>query len=178
MLDAYDRERCFAADENILNSSRTTRFMTPHDGIERLFRDQVLDLASRAEFARPMVNSGRLSRPCVYPLAGAPDDPALPAVARPGSVAPDAPLGNGWLIDALGREPILLSLGGKAPAIDGLPTLAPPVNDHIRNRYLGDAAQAIYLVRPDQVIAARWRNATPAAIAEAAAALWREDTRP
>ena len=28
-LAAYDRERCFGADENLLNSSRSTRFMSP-----------------------------------------------------------------------------------------------------------------------------------------------------
>ncbi|MDZ4096902.1 MAG: FAD-dependent monooxygenase, partial [Paracoccaceae bacterium] len=88
-LTAYDRERCFAADENILNSARATRFISPGDGAERWFRDAVLDLAGRTEFARPMVNSGRLSQPCVYPLA-APDDPILPRGAQPGAVAPDA----------------------------------------------------------------------------------------
>ncbi len=44
-LAAYDRERCHGADENLLNSSRSTRFMSPAPGVERLFRDAVLHLA-------------------------------------------------------------------------------------------------------------------------------------
>ena len=60
ILSGYDRERIYGADENLMNSSRSTRFMSPEDGVERLFRDAVLHLASRADFARPMVNSGRL----------------------------------------------------------------------------------------------------------------------
>jgi len=172
VLNAYDRERQHGADENLLNSSRTTRFMSPAAGAERIFRDAVLALAGKASFARPLVNSGRLSRPCVYPLAG-PDDPALPVDARPGSVAPDAPLADGWLIDHLGREPVLLAIGQPAPAV-GFATLELPVTPAVRTRYLGGAGKALYLVRPDQSVAARWVNASPEAVAEAAAAIWRD----
>jgi 3-(3-hydroxy-phenyl)propionate hydroxylase len=34
--------------------------------MSRIFRDAVLDLSEHYEFARPLVNSGRLSVPCVY----------------------------------------------------------------------------------------------------------------
>ncbi len=169
-LEAYDRERCHGADENLLNSSRSTRFMSPEDGIERLFRDAVLHLASRADFARPMVNSGRLSKPCVYPLTA--PDADLPAQSRPGAVAPDAPLGTGWLTEVLGRDFVLLSLGGTAPQIDGLRSLHPDLTDALRSRYLGDKPQAIYLIRPDQVVAARWISADATQIKAALAAAW------
>ena len=169
-LADFDRERCFAADENILNSSRSTRFMSPADGVERLFRDAVLNLASRAEFARPMVNSGRLSRPCVYPLDA--PDADLPLVARPGAVAPDAPLQNGWLIDNLGRDFVLLALGCDAPDVAGLRVETPLITEPLRQRYLGDSAQAIYLIRPDQVVAARWITASSSEISAALAAVW------
>ncbi|NUB44886.1 FAD-dependent oxidoreductase [Fertoebacter nigrum] len=167
-LAAFDRERCFGADENILNSARSTRFMSPEPGVERLFRDAVLDLAGRADFARPMVNSGRLSRPCVYPMPDAPDVAALPAASRPGAVAPDAPLGNGWLCEALGRGFVLLGCGVDVPKVAGTTPLRVVGGAEIRARYLGDAAGAVYLVRPDQVVAARWL--APAA-AEVAATL-------
>ena len=169
-LQAYDRERQFGADENILNSARATRFMSPADGIERLFRDQVLALAAHAAFARPLVNSGRLSRPCTYPACG-PDDAVLPLSARPGSVAPDAPLANGWLIDAMGREPVLLALGQPAPDT-GLKTLTPTLTDTLRARYLGPAPAALYLVRPDQVIHARWTTTDAATIHQSLAQMW------
>ena len=40
--------------------------MSPHTAAERRLRDAVLALAPQAEFARRMVNSGRLSLPTVY----------------------------------------------------------------------------------------------------------------
>lgn len=167
-LAAYDRERCHGADENLLNSSRSTRFMSPAAGVERLFRDAVLHLAARADFARPMVNSGRLSRPCTYPLH-APDDDRLPAGARPGSVAPDAPQGDGWLIDALGGRFVLVAFG-EAPEVSGLSVLRPQPNAQVIRRWLGSEVTALYLVRPDQVIAARWVAATGQEVAQALAA--------
>jgi 3-(3-hydroxy-phenyl)propionate hydroxylase len=162
-LQDYDRERQHAADENLLASSRTTRWMSPAAGAETWFRDAVLALAAKAPFARPLVNSGRLSRPCTYPL-DAPDDPRLPAAARPGSVAPDAPLGNGWLIDAL-RGWTVLALGMEAEA--PVPVLAPDLTATLRARYLGGAPRAVYLIRPDQIVAARWADPPPGAIAAA-----------
>ena len=170
ILAGYDQERVFGADENLLNSSRSTRFMSPENGVERLFRDAVLHLASRADFARPMVNSGRLSRPCTYPLTA--PDADLPLGARPGSVAPDAPLGDGWLLDALGRDFVVLALGQDAPKVRGARVLHPVLNDHLRRRYLGDATRAIYLIRPDQVVAARWITADAPDIETAMTAAW------
>jgi 3-(3-hydroxy-phenyl)propionate hydroxylase len=169
MLAAYDRERQFGADENLANSSRTTRFMSPAPGAERLFRDAVLALAGKAAFARPLVNSGRLSRPCVYPLTGA-DDPALPRDSRPGAVAPDAPMAHGWLIDRLGREPVLLAIGQPVPK--GFKAVELAVTPEVQARYLGAADRALYLVRPDQVVAARWVTATAAEITKAVDAIW------
>ena len=171
ILQGYDRERVFGADENLLNSSRSTRFMSPEPGVERLFRDAVLHLASRADFARPMVNSGRLSRPCTYPLTG--PDADLPAQARPGAVAPDAPLAEGWLLEALGPDFVVLALGQPAPQVAGAKLLQPALNDHLKRRYLGDAERAIYLIRPDQVVAARWITADAGTITAALAAAWR-----
>lgn len=175
ILNAYDRERQHGADENLMNSSRTTRFMSPAPGAERLFRDAVLALAGKARFARPLVNSGRLSVACTYPLT-APDDPALPHQSRPGAVAPDAPLPQGWLIDALGREPLLLAIGQPAPVVAGLETLRLEITPEVRTRYLGDAPRALYLIRPDQIVAARWQTATPDEISSALAAIWEDRT--
>jgi len=63
LLNTYSEERTFAADENILNSTRSTDFITPKNGANRAFRDAVLWLAKDYTFARPLVNSGRLSVP-------------------------------------------------------------------------------------------------------------------
>lgn len=94
LLDTYAQEREKAADENILNSSRSTDFITPKSDISRLFRDTVLKLAKHHGFARRLVNSGRLSMPTFYTdsALNTPDtdtfSPALPL----GAVAPDAPV--------------------------------------------------------------------------------------
>lgn len=165
LLDTYNDERVFGADENIMNSTRSTDFITPKSDISRVFRDAVLDLAADHEFARPMVNSGRLSVPCTYDdsvLNGA-DAADLPTVLRPGSSALDAPLDDGWLLDRLGDRFQLLAIGAKAETnlsacgID-IETihLTAKENPVLAARYLGDAASAIYLMRPDQHVAARW----------------------
>ncbi len=171
LLETYNTERVHGSDENILNSTRSTKFMTPGNGAERLFRDQVLALAAKAPFARGWVNSGRLSVPCVYPSTGH-DDPALPRLSRPGAVAPDAPLDDGWLLNRLGGGVVVLTLGCDASTIDGAKVIAPEVTDTVRARYLGDARRAVYLIRPDQVVAARWPYLDPVAVKKAITDLW------
>lgn len=179
LLDSYDDERVLGADENILNSSRATDFITPKSDASRLFRDAVLDLCEQVPFARPLVNSGRLSVPAVYdgsPLNG-PDAVGLPTRTRPGAPAVDAPLADGWLMDRLGDRFQLLVFDGQAPDnldVDGvaIETLsldcAAAPDDALRRRYLGEASSAVYLMRPDQHVAARWlaydENAVRAAL--------------
>jgi 3-(3-hydroxy-phenyl)propionate hydroxylase len=170
LLETYDAERQFAADENLRHSARTTRFMSPEPGAERIFRDAVLALAGEAAFARPLVNSGRLSTPATYPADGAPDDGRLPPLSRPGAPAPDAPLGDGWLLGRLGGRFALLSIGQPAPEVPGLAAVAADPGPELAARYLGQAARAHYLVRPDQHVAARWVDPDPPAIARALAA--------
>ncbi len=173
LLNTYDAERTHGADENIRNSARATRFMSPDDGVERLFRDSVLALAGHAPFAQRMVNSGRLSLPCDYqggPLAGA-DDPALPAVTAPGCPCPDAPVGAGWLLDHLPGEWVVLALNAEPLVVDGVKLVRLPANDALARRYLGDAPTAIYLIRPDQHVAARWQIVDAAAVSATLARL-------
>ncbi|GGF03797.1 FAD-dependent oxidoreductase [Stappia taiwanensis] len=178
LLDSYDAERVFAADENILNSSRSTDFITPKSHASRVFRDAVLDLAEQHAFARPLVNSGRLSLPAVYdgsPLNG-PDAAELPARTRPGAPASDAPVGDGWLLDRLGGDFQLLTIDAEAPNkldVGGITVtrLALSTNDDpsgaLAARYLGGAQSAVYLMRPDQHVAARWTTFDADAVAQA-----------
>lgn len=168
LLDTYDVERIHGADENILNSSRSTDFITPKSEMSRILRDAVLDLSEHYAFARPLVNSGRLSVPCTYdasPLNG-PDCAAMPARTRPGSPAPDAPLGeasNEWLLGKLGNGFQILAIDIDVPAsvcTGGICAsrlqLSAKENPALRERYLGEAQGAVYLMRPDQHVAARW----------------------
>ena len=172
LLDTYAEEREFAADENILNSTRATDFMTPKSEISRVFRNAVLALAKDHAFARPMVNSGRLSVPCVYDkmsLNGA-DHLSGPDRTRVGATCVDAPLNKGFLLDQLGGEFVLLAINTPLPDIaevDGVPLrqISLDTDQHdptgaVRARYLGDVDGGIYLIRPDQHVIGRWSEVT------------------
>lgn len=169
LLDSYDAERICAADENILNSSRSTDFITPKSEISRVFRDAVLDLSEQHPFARPLVNSGRLSLPCTYddgPLNSADALPNGPARTRPGATCADAPVEGGFLLDHL-RGFTLLAIGCPAPELSesgvNVAPLCVPITEELRARYLGAHDSAVYLIRPDQHVAARWAEYSDAA---------------
>ena len=66
LLDSYDAERRPAAVENVRLTHRTNRFLSPDSAEEKVLRDAVLALARRHEFARPLVNTGRLSVASAY----------------------------------------------------------------------------------------------------------------
>ena len=84
-------------------------------------------------------------------------------------MAPDAPLGDGWLLRRWKGS--LPGVGQGVPKVAGVRVLAPGVTETLRKRYLGGAG-ALYLIRPDQVVAARWVAAEPQEIAAALAAAW------
>ena len=164
LLDSYHIERKQAAQENILNSTRSADFLTPRSPAHEVFRDAVLDLVEEHSFARPMINSGRLSTPCTYhgsPLSSA-DTDGLPDRTRPGAPACDAPLADGWLIDLLGNSFQILAINTTVPTADVAGIKVPVLtvqtepDDLMSKRYLGAAEQAVYLLRPDQHVAARW----------------------
>ena len=166
LLGSYDTERTHGADENILNSTRSTDFITPKSQQSRIFRDAVLGLSADYEFARPLVNSGRLSVPCTYdgsPLNSA-DALAGPERTRPGSACPDVKLKDGYLLNQLGNDFVLLCINTDGPdeleesGIKLRTVKLTPSDDpegHIAERYLGDVPSAVYLIRPDQHVAAR-----------------------
>ncbi|HEY9278563.1 MAG TPA: FAD-dependent oxidoreductase [Eoetvoesiella sp.] len=94
LIGTYAGEREAAADENIMNSSRSTDFITPKSEISLLFRNTVLTLAKDFDFARRLINSGRLSVAAAYtgsPL-NTPDSDCFNTSLTVGAVAPDAPI--------------------------------------------------------------------------------------
>jgi 3-(3-hydroxy-phenyl)propionate hydroxylase len=185
LLDTYGVEREYAADENILNSTRATDFITPKSAISRVFRDAVLSLSKHHAFAQKLVNSGRLSTPSTYlnsPL-NTPDSDNFVGRLCPGAPVADAPVvtANGdrhWFLPQVGDRfttvlftdayiPVaeiseatvlqVLSAGASASShanaivdVDGL----------LAARF--DARPGTtYLLRPDQHVAARWREFDP-----------------
>ncbi|QDL93868.1 FAD-dependent oxidoreductase (plasmid) [Paroceanicella profunda] len=169
LLETYNTERIYATDENITNSSRSTNFMSPRSLAERRFRDGLLALADDTAFARPMINSGRLSRPAS--LAGLLGE--CPAAAQaplsPGDPCPDAPLpGGDWLLSRLGGGRFrLLAIGAPAPADAPVEVLSLPCEGALARRY----GPGLFLIRPDQHVAASWSAGPGASAADIAAAL-------
>jgi 3-(3-hydroxy-phenyl)propionate hydroxylase len=169
LMESYDIERTQAADENIGHSTRATDFVSPHTASERRLRDAVLALASHAEFARRMINTGRLSTPTTHvsPLS-TPDEAPFMGAARLGAPVPDAPIrtreGDGFLLERLGGAfDVLYFKDGarpQAPAGVRLSVVGEDLFDHIgRFAQRFDATPgATYLLRPDQHLCARWRT--------------------
>ncbi|MFZ9676798.1 MAG: FAD-dependent oxidoreductase [Quisquiliibacterium sp.] len=183
LLETYGPEREFAADENILNSTRATDFITPKSEISRLFRDQVLNLARDHEFARRLVNSGRLSVPATLtnsPLNTA-DTDAFRGAMQPGAPLTDAPVTTAsgepqWLLRALAPEFTLIVFGESRDWMTGLPNVAVlRISIDLLDKQ-GLVAQRLdatpgtaYLIRPDQHVCARWRHPSEASVRAALA---------
>ncbi|MBS0441459.1 MAG: FAD-dependent oxidoreductase [Proteobacteria bacterium] len=129
LLDSYSDERVAAADENLMNSTRSTDFITPKSQVSRDFRNAVLTLAREHGFARGLVNSGRLSVPSHLSdsALNTPDGDAFAGTMAPGAPLADAPVradGNeGWLLQHTG-DVFMLLLFAQTPADVDAATLA------------------------------------------------------
>ena len=180
LLDTYDDERCAAADENMKVTTRSTDFISPKSAVSRTFRNAVLGLARKHSFARQLVNSGRLSVPHVHAdsALNTPDQAAdrWKGTMAPGAPAADAPVHGPrgtWLLDHLGGDFALLVFGSapeastRAALMRGelacrVWVIAPEgdlvdIEGVAAERY--DARPGTcYLLRPDQIVCARWRR--------------------
>jgi 3-(3-hydroxy-phenyl)propionate hydroxylase len=181
LLESYDAERTQAADDNIGHSTRSTDFIAPHSPFERTLRNATLRLARHADFAKRMVNAGRLSTPTVYdtPLS-TPDTETWSGRMRPGMALVDAPLTDArgaprFLTEVFadkGCRFTLVTMGVNG-AIETPPKVA-RIDIGTAGGYREDTgafaerwgaeAGAAYLLRPDGYLAARMKAPTPARI--------------
>jgi 3-(3-hydroxy-phenyl)propionate hydroxylase len=196
LLDSYSAERIAAADENILNSTRSTDFMTPKSRAARVLRDAVLSLADEVPAGRALVNSGRLSVPTwlVDSPLNTPDVDHFDGWMVPGAPMDDAPVDGlvyrRWLLDVVSdlraASFVLLHFGPVEESVRraadelGLVLIvlydaAEPNTVLVRDSQ-GLAARrydarhgTCYLIRPDQHVAARWRRFDAAAVRAALA---------
>jgi 3-(3-hydroxy-phenyl)propionate hydroxylase len=197
LLDSYAGEREYAADENILNSTRSTDFITPKSEVSRTFRNAVLMLAKDCAFARRLVNSGRLSVPTILAQSSlnTPDGDQFGGLMMPGAPSTDAPIrisgADSWFLKQVGGSftglyfsgggdfssmrldvlraleegpipvrPILIEPQGIASHEPEGVTVIADAEGLLANRF--DAQPGtFYLLRPDQHVAARWRQFKP-----------------
>lgn len=176
LLDSYDEERRAAGAHNIHVTTRTIRFLAPRSPFEHRFRDAVLDLARRYDFARALVNTGRLSVPFDYAGArlttsGGAAVPNLPVTLPDGT--------RGALSDLLrGPGAPFLVLCFPGAALPDLPSASArvyacgepigplPVIRGEALRHIGEAGDVL-VIRPDQHLAARLLRPDSAALAAA-----------
>jgi 3-(3-hydroxy-phenyl)propionate hydroxylase len=164
LLESYNDERAHGADENILNSSRTTDFMSPKSEIQLLFRSCVLELAHDAPFARRLVNSGRLSQPCSLEGFALQTPSQTVSGLNSGLACPDAPHGKGWLLNYLGGSFKLLAIGNCQIESGNSLEVVRATSEQALSRY---GAGNCYLIRPDQHIAAGSHTPSAPEIAKA-----------
>jgi 3-(3-hydroxy-phenyl)propionate hydroxylase len=206
LLDSYSEERVFAADENLMNSTRSTDFITPKSRVSRTFRNAVLGLAKDHAFGRALVNSGRLSVPAFLTTSSLNTaDEAQDVFAGrmlPGAPMDDAPVldngDEGWLLNKVGNQFFALYFADDPAALDaatvaalsnlsfgsiavqplvisrqagvvagGISNLEDPRG--IAAQRYGATHGTVYLLRPDQHVAARWRKLDAAKVKAAVA---------
>ena len=185
LIDSYHEERAHAADDNLRQSTRSTDFITPKSRASRVLRDAVLQLAEHEPFARQLVNSGRLSTPTPYTDSSlnTADDDDFAGPMRPGTACADAPVQRngraGWWLESLGdgfkllvfdAHPALRTVqwGGVTATVIAVGQDLLDADGLLQQRY--DARPGtVYLIRPDQHVAGRWRSFDPARIEAALA---------
>ena len=135
-------------DENILNSTRSTDFITPKSEVSRTFRNAALLLARDCGFARALVNSGRLSKPSILTASplNTPDEDRFGSAMAPGAPIADAPLLRDgkptWLLDQTGNEFTLLRFSDDVGKIGG------EGDDGLRRLATGDILIKTVVVTP------------------------------
>ena len=182
LLESYNAERSAAADENIRESTRSTDFMAPVSAQEARMRQAILALAKDTEFAKRMVNGGRLSVPSTYdtPLSS-PDADTWTGGPRPGASLIDAPLQDrgkdiylsGAFAEDCDRFALLQFANGAPVQIDadvrririGSDGLAD--SEGLAAKRYDASPGAAYLLRPDGYVAARFRHPSREAVTAA-----------
>ena len=196
LLDSYTPERRGATLDVFDNATKSTRFMTPPTRGWKLAREAALSLALDHEFTRGFVNPRQMEayRYSNSPLTvTGPDDPEFNQGPSSGSAAPNARLNDGrFLLDFVGdgfaailfcdrsltrteidmlaalrkldRRFVALTVAMRGSSVAGA---AVEDRDGTIATIYGAGPGALYLLRPDLHIAARWKVAAGAQVVAA-----------
>jgi len=159
LLLSYEDERHPAAVEAVEAGSRSAIFISPESPGQRAFRDAILDLAQREDWARALVNVGRLSVAATYdasPLNVDRGEFNAP-FARPGAAAPDGRFEKGHFVERLQGGFTVAYFGRSGPQM-AEPTLQVRGAEALAKRYGVGREGATYVFRPDGHVLARCRG--------------------
>jgi 3-(3-hydroxy-phenyl)propionate hydroxylase len=157
LLQTYHEERHYAARDNTENATRSAIFIGPATDGQRLFRDAILDLAQRHEWARAWVNVGRLTTATCYEASplGRERGAFENRIACPGACAPDGRFGEGFLVEQLQGQFTVAYFGKRGPDAGDRTLEVAQENQVLWMRYGVPSEGATYVFRPDGHVLAR-----------------------
>lgn len=172
LLDSYTPERRGATLDVFANASKSARFMTPPTRGWALMRDAALLLALKHPFAGEFANPRNMT-PYTYAASPItrPDEASFSCGPIPGEVAHSVKLDDGrFLHDRFGDDFNVLVFGDAA-RFESLRLQAPalrvlefPADGPVARAYGADEG-AVYVIRPDHHVSARWRSANGETVA-------------